>query len=295
MSFPLRRLARRIALTSRERDILHTAQAELIPPDSRPDGGFVPDRMNGHAGIDLAESEQLAWLQAVAASDLGELFAILRDDPEINPGHDGRSFVEAGAIHNGFYPTPDAEVYAAMIAREAPAQIIEVGSGYSTVIARRTVTERSLSASIRVIDPQPRRDVAAVVDEIEYARVEESTLAATAIDSNTLLFIDSSHVCRSGGDLPYLFTQLLPSLPAGVLVHVHDIFLPYDYPDGYHDRFYTEQYLLHALLAGSRSRVKLATHYLARTHPEAMRAAFGSAVASDPLLNGASFWFTTGG
>ena len=72
-------------------------------------------------------------------------------------------------------------------------------------------------------------------------------------------------------------------LPAGVLVHIHDIFIPFDYPDNYFERFYTEEYLLHALLAHStKFEVVLATHYLAREYREAMQAVFGPGVGAGP-------------
>ena len=101
-----------------------------------------------------------------------------------------------------------------------------------------------------------------------------------------------SHVTRAGGDIPYLYNVLLPSVPAGTLVHVHDIFLPYDYPVRYQQRLYTEQYVLHALLAhAERYRVVFATHCMSRQHPDAMRATFGGIVALDDPYFGASLWF----
>jgi hypothetical protein len=73
---------------------------------------------------------------------------------------------------------------------------------------------------------------------------------------------------------------------------VHDVFLPYDYPDAYRRRVYGEQYVLEALLADSpRYEVLFATHWMVRRHPEPMRRAFGPIVGNDPLYFGASFWF----
>jgi hypothetical protein len=79
----------------------------------------------------------------------------------------------------------------------------------------------------------------------------------------------------------------------GVLVHVHDIFIPFDYPPAYQRRLYSEQYLLFALLAGGdRFRVEFATHYMVRQHGDAMRARFGPVVGVDPLHFGGSLWFS---
>jgi hypothetical protein len=77
-----------------------------------------------------------------------------------------------------------------------------------------------------------------------------------------------------------------------MLVHVHDIFLPYDYPTNYDDLCYTEQYLLHCVLSGSRRyRTTFATHYLSRNEPDAMRKTFGARAGNDPIFSGASYWF----
>ena len=89
-----------------------------------------------------------------------------------------------------------------------------------------------------------------------------------------------------------LFNQVIPSLPPGVLVHVHDICLPYDYPAEYQRRLYTEQYLLQALLAHSpRYRIQLSTHGLCRNAPARVQREFGPAAASDPLHFGGALWF----
>jgi hypothetical protein len=198
-------------------------------------------------------------------------------------------------IHNSYYPTPDAEIYAALISLTKPSTIIEVGSGFSTLIARATVKHIGLNCRIHIIDPQPRTDIENVADHIEYKPVERSSLSDFRFSDKTLLFIDSSHVCRSEGDLPFLYCEILPKLPPGVLVHIDDIFLPFDYPDNYFERFYTEEYLLHALLSDStKFEVVLATHYLTREHPAVMQAVFGPAVGVDPLFFGASFWMRSG-
>jgi hypothetical protein len=97
-----------------------------------------------------------------------------------------------------------------------------------------------------------------------------------------------------GGDVPFLYCRILPNLAAGVLVHIHDIFIPFDYPINYGYRFYTEQYILHALLANSpKFSVVFSTHAMSRKHSAEMQAVFGPRVGSDPLFFGASFWMNT--
>jgi hypothetical protein len=201
-----------------------------------------------------------------------------------------------GLIHNGYYPTPDAELYAAFIAEYRPTSIIEIGSGYSTLIAHHTVKHLGLDSNIVVVDPAPRTDVSNYASRIEYERVEKSSLANIefAKDQRSILFIDSSHVSKMGGDVPFLFCQILPNLPAGVIVHVHDIFTPFDYPINYGYRFYNEQYVLQALLANSQKFIVLfSTHLMSREHAREMQRVFGAEVGSDPLFFGASFWIET--
>lgn len=277
-------------LPGRDRTLLAAAKRDLLPPGSLTDS-YYPREKSGDAGIDLAVDQQLILLESF--QQYGELFAKLRADREINPGFRGVDYSQRGLIHNAYYPTPDAEVYASMIVARQPERIIEVGSGYSTLVAKTAIQHAGLSTRVHVIDPQPRRSIADFADGVEYTRVEESSLATEGVQSGTLLFIDSSHICRRGGDLPHLFCKVLPALPARVLVHVHDVFLPYDYPDAYVERFYTEQYLLHCLLACSpRYRVVFATHLMSREHPEAMQRTFGPEIGTE-LFTGASFWFET--
>lgn len=265
----------------------------------------------GHAGIDLRVDAQLGLLRELEGGGYRELFARLRGDPELSPDPGVSSDREGGAkggagpelVRNGYFPSPDAELYAAMIVRERPSRIIEVGSGFSTLVARRAVEHAGVGCPIEVIDPEPRLAVDDVADRVERRRVQDSRLAegrgsvagrdtAPAVGPGSLLFIDSSHVTEPAGDGPFLYCDLLPSLPPGVLVHVHDIYLPWDYPPVYVRRGYTEQYLLHALLAGSRRfELVAAAYFLSRRHAGSMRAAFGPRVAVADTFQGASFWF----
>ena len=179
-----------------------------------------------------------------------------------------------------------------MIMDLKPRRIVEVGGGFSTRIARATVTAAGLNTSIAVVDPEPRADVRSIADDLFLAPVETSLVHELDWAAGDVLFIDSSHICRTRGDVPYLFCGLIPRLPVGVVVHVHDIFLPFDYPNNLDRLWYTEQYVLHALLSGApRYRTMLATHWLSRSHGEEMRLTFGATVGRDPRLLGDSYWF----
>lgn len=279
--------------------------------------GDPPPTWFGQEGIDLLLDGQLALLHELEAPGYQDLFLRLRADPRLRPSHGGRGASDdppSGPISNDYFPSPDAELYAAMIVRERPSRIVEVGSGFSTLIARHAIEHASLACELCVLDPDPRIDVDGVADRVVRGRVEESGLSGAPgvqpspagsrgphragglplVEPGTLLFIDSSHVVEAGGDGPFLYCELLPSLPPGVLVHAHDIYIPYDYPPVYVRWGYTEQYVLHALLAHNPlMEVVCAPYLLSRRHPDAMRRAFGDGVARERSFEGASFWMRT--
>lgn len=247
---------------------------------------FVPALRAGSEGIELRPDDQLERLERWRRT-YGETFRALREDPLINTLCPGRDH-----LHNGTYPTPDAEIYSAMISDFAPKRIVEIGAGFSTLIARKVSSRQGGSCEIVVVDPEPRTDVRDRADRLDGRYVEDVAKDDLPLCAQTLLFIDSSHIARAGGDIPHLFNSILPAAPPGVLVHVHDVFIPYDYPPFCQQHLYTEQYVLQALLAHSpRYRVLFATHYMSREHPEPMRATFGEVVARDDLYYGSSFWF----
>jgi predicted O-methyltransferase YrrM len=260
---------------------------EPMAPGASDPSPHVPAGWVGHAGIELHVPEQLDRLARWQAS-YGPLFRQLRQDPRINTRCLGQPY-----LHNGTYATPDAEIYAAMIQDHRPANILEIGAGYSTRIARRALDLAGDGGRITVIDPEPRTDVRESADAILLQRLETIEVGRLLLAEPVLVFIDSSHILRAGGDLQHLYTRLVPALPAGTLIHVHDIFLPYDYPLAYQQRLYTEQYVVQALLAHSpRFRVVFATHYMARQQPEPMRHTFDEVVGRDDLYYGSSFWFS---
>lgn len=262
---------------------------EWIVPRHLPasENEFVPSLVLSEAGLDLRDDAQIALLARWRAStEHPALWRALREDPEINT-EAGRDY-----LHNGFYPTPDAEIYASMILDQKPDRIVEVGSGFSTRIARKAVTAGGLASEIHVIDPMPRTHVHEAANQVQLDFVEDVDPDRIPVSGRSLLFIDSSHVCRGRGDIPHLFCRLMPELPVGTRVHVHDIFIPYEYPSSYLERLYTEQYVLQAMLAHNpRYRILMATHYMTRRHLSEVRETFGAAVGREPRLYGASFWF----
>lgn len=276
----------------RDREAAHYMR-EHVQPIAPVIADEIPNKpvtMLNPPAIDFCTDAQLALLASLQSERHKALFRELREDAVIN-----RFGLGTAGVSNTFCNTPDAEIYAAMIMDRKPPTLVEVGSGFSTLIARKAVSFAHSDTRIVVYDPYPRTDVKPAADELHLAPVEQSDLASRPWAADDLLFIDSSHICRTRGDLPYLFCNVIPSLPPGVLVHVHDIFLPYDYPNLYDQWCHTEQYLLACMLAHSRRyKVVLATHWLSRAHPAAMSEAFGALAgvpSSAPHHLGCSFWF----
>ena len=276
----------------RDREAAHYMR-EHVQPIAPVIADEIPNKpvtMLNPPAIDFCTDAQLALLASLQSERHKALFRELREDAVIN-----RFGLGTAGVSNTFCNTPDAEIYAAMIMDRKPPTLVEVGSGFSTLIARKAVSFAHSDTRIVVYDPYPRTDVKPAADELHLAPVEQSDLASRHWAAGDLLFIDSSHICRTRGDLPYLFCNVIPSLPPGVLVHIHDIFLPYDYPNLYDQWCHTEQYLLACMLAHSRRyKVVLATHWLSRAHPAAMNEAFGALAgvpSSAPHHLGCSFWF----
>ncbi|MCF6231701.1 MAG: class I SAM-dependent methyltransferase [Rhodobacteraceae bacterium] len=174
---------------------------------------------------------------------------------------------------NGYYDTPDAEALYLMVRRYKPAQVIEVGCGNSTRVTRQAVIDARLDTKITAIDPYPRADIAHVVDNFEQKCLEQVDPSLFAgLGSGDILFIDSSHQVRMSNDVAHLFCRIIPALASGVVIHVHDVFLPFEYPKRF---FYDcpswgEQYVLHTLLQGGGYEVLWPGYYLQRTHPDAI-------------------------
>ena len=223
-------------------------------------------------GFDTAIYPLSPGMEGFDAAPLAEEYARHRDalailkDPARN-----RTGYRPG---NGFFESPDADVLYLMVRRFAPGRAIEIGCGSSTRVTRQAVVDGELSTEIVAIDPQPRLDVVGLVDRFHQCRVEdlEPDLFA-GLGRGDILFIDSSHEVRAGNDVAFLFCRILPMLSPGVIVHVHDIFLPYEYarPFFFDQPSWGEQYLLHALLAGGGYELLWPGHYLQRTRPELVR------------------------
>ena len=192
---------------------------------------------------------------------------------------------------NEYFGGFDAAVYYALVRHLKPQRIIEIGGGYSTQVADKALTLNG-AGKLTCIEPFPeeRLNGAKLKFELITKRVEEIDLDFfSGLEANDILFIDSSHTVKFGGDVCYEFLEIVPRLARGVWVHVHDIFFPHDYPaEWLIDRrlALNEQYLLEAFMSFNRDfKVALSNHWLVIDHASVTTALWPEA------NQGSSFWF----
>jgi len=269
-----------------ERRGFHVTPVHFYQPI--PDTQSLPETLWTHpsdlAGVEMNETTQLELLR--------EHIPKFRDEYEQLPTSSSEK--ERGFyVNNTLLGGVDALVAYCMVRHFKPRTIIEVGSGFSSLVLGQAA-ERNKRAGLICIEPFPReflREGFPGLRSLIEKKVQDIELEFfSQLESDDILFIDSSHTVKIGSDVNYLFLEVLPRLRPGVIVHVHDIFLPFEYRrDWVLDelRFWTEQYLLQAFLAfNSEFEVLMANSYLKHCHEEDLKAAF-------PTLSrweGGSFW-----
>jgi len=196
---------------------------------------------------------------------------------------------------NAWFPPLDGMVLTQMLRRTNPSRFLEVGSGVSTKFARRAVRLYGLRTKLISIDPQPRNEIDALCDQVLRKPLEDCDPAMfEALDPGDIFFLDSSHRSFQGSDVTVFFLDILPRLKPGVIVQVHDIYLPDDYISGHVRRLWNEQYLLAtALLYGAEAFEILFPCWFVGQDPDLSRQAadlLRKGSLADVNLYGASFW-----
>jgi Methyltransferase domain len=217
-------------------------------------------------GIDWNLAEQLRLLDS------------LRCEHELTDLSDRPTTVLDYRLGNGSFEAGDAEYLYQLLRLKKPRRLFEIGSGHSTLIARRALLKnRDAGAECKHLCIEPfeapwleRTGVITLrqrLEEVDRTLFEE-------LEENDVLFIDSSHIIRPQGDVLTEYLEILPLLSPGVIVHVHDIFSPRDYPREWvveRMRLWNEQYLLEAFLTGNDSwKILGAVNLLKHRHFEAL-------------------------
>ncbi len=265
---------------------LHVTPVHFYQPV--PDTRTIPEttwgRQSELAGVDMNDSVQLDLLR--------NCFPRFRDEYEQLPSAptgDPTQF----HLNNALFAGTDALVTYCMVRHFRPRLIVEVGSGYSSLISGQAAAKNG-DSSLICIEPFPvevlvkgfpglRSLIKKKVEDIELEFFSQ-------LKAGDILFIDSSHTVRIAGDVNYLFLEVIPRLNPGVIVHVHDIMLPYEYSRAWvmdELRFWTEQYLFQAFLAfNSDFEVLMANNYLAARYLDEFKATF----PHSQWWGGGSFW-----
>lgn len=202
--------------------------------------------------------------------------------------------------NNDFLPGLDIAVLYTLIAKFKPEQYIEVGSGNSTKVVGLAKRNKGLNTKIISVDPQPRAEIDELSDEIH--RVPAENLKAFSIverlNPGDILFIDNSHRCLPNSDATVFFLEVLPKLKKGVIVHIHDVYLPFDYPQFMCDRAYSEQYMLAMAILSNPKRYKtlMPNYYVSQNNSLADRlnSLWDHSNLTGVEKHGGSYWLEIG-
>ena len=291
-----RTLERLTAKVSKEAPLPRSHDGQLFPPghfySPVPDLGDVRareheifDRDRPVLGIDLRESQQIALFRSIAPMASNLPFTT-------QPSGDHRYWFD-----NGWFTYGDGLTYAMLLRAFPPRRVVEIGSGFSSALLL-DVNDHFLGRSIKCafIEPHPER-LRSLLREGDDACLQliDKPLQSVGLEpfepleQGDIVFIDSTHVVKTGSDVEWLFRELLPSLSVGVLVHFHDIFYPFEYPAEwvFEGRGWNEIYLLRSFLQFNDAfEIYLFPNFLTYRYPTVI-AELCPRMLADP---GASIW-----
>lgn len=215
-------------------------------------GFFIPYRyaasVNREAAISKPVADLLQAAEPACRAVISQIHDYIDDLAQIAPD----APAPAPRWGQDWFTGLDAASYYTMIRVQQPDRIVEIGSGHSTRFAAQAIRDGGLATQITAIDPAPRATITdALSGIVTWYRTTVEQLPAEQrpqLNPGDILFIDSSHILMPGSDVDHLFNDWLPTLPAGVLIHIHDIFLPQPYPDAWRWRGYNEQPLVSTLM-----------------------------------------------
>jgi predicted O-methyltransferase YrrM len=232
----------------------------------------------------FSEMAALEFLDSIA-EHAGEL---ARQFPSLGPA-DTDFFWE-----NPFFTGLDAAALFSAVRTIRPRNIVEIGSGFSTHISLRGL-ELNGQGQLTCVEPYPTTKLLELSDRIRIVQSNAQKAAMetfTTLQAGDILFIDSSHVSCLGSDVNFEIFEILPHLNKGVIVHFHDIVLPFEYPrEWVIDRrwYWNEQYLLYAFLRMNDSyEIWMPNNYMIRRHPEKVGATLP--FMDGRTISGVSFW-----
>jgi Methyltransferase domain len=265
--------------------VVKTFYSPIPDLDQLPAGTF--ERRAGLPGVDWDLDRQLEHVRG-----LREPLAEFRTSVAASAGGDRYQWAR-----NESYIEADAAMLYATVRSARPKRVVELGSGHSTLVTAQALRRNAAdghAAALEVFDPFP-----SVVDDglpgltrLERIGAQQVPLQTfETLEAGDVLFVDTTHTVKVGSDVNFIVLEVLPRLRAGVHVHLHDIFLPYEYPKQWledYGLYWTEQYLVHAFLAfNSGFEVLASMHALQRDRRDAMAELLTPEVAE---WAGGAFW-----
>lgn len=249
------------------------------------------DKESELAGIDMNLAGQLKFLRQILPAYMKECsFPVNRT----NVNHEYYT-------NNYFYGFKSAVILHCIIRHFKPKSIIEVGSGFSTYVSARAIVmneKEGHRTDLTAIEPYPNsslRNGFPGLSRVVAKKVEDVEMGLfLKLKDNDILFVDSSHVVKTGNDVSFLYLDMFPRLKKGVLIHIHDVFFPFPYPREWvleERRFWNEQYLLQAFLIGNISfEVVWSENYMKYKAPRDLELAFGDSMGINESSHSNSFW-----
>jgi predicted O-methyltransferase YrrM len=235
-------------------------------------------------GININTEEQLRLLSEFDYNKEFEIFSITKQDSLTY------------YFNNGSFESGDAEFLYNIIRLKKPKRFIEIGSGFSTLIANSAIKKNNNNCKHTCIEPYEVEWIERLGIEVIRKKLEDIDCKMfDLLEKDDILFIDSSHIIRPQGDVLLEYLQILPLLKPGVIIHIHDIFTPKDYLEDFVFKYrylWNEQYLLEALLTNTESfKIIGAVNYLKNNY-------FDNLASKCPILKTqsyrepGSFWIT---
>ena len=261
---------------------IHVIQSHFYEPipDTRMLDDSIWENHSKLIGIDINERSQLDLLSCFKTAFKNEYAQFPMEKTDMSKEY---------YVQNGMFGAVDGEILYCMIRYFKPRRIIEIGSGYSTLLVVKALStndkdNKNYAYDYMVIDPFPNSNIK---EGLPYLSLLKSIPAQKIpfseyekLDENDMLLIDSSHVAKIGSDVKYLLLEVFPRLKKGVIISFHDIFLPAEYRKQWilkEHIFWNEQYLLQAFLAFNNNfKILWAGSYMHLNHPDKLEAAFPS-------------------
>lgn len=252
-------------------------------------GVFVPHRYAA-ALRPPSSYPGLEELFAAAAPSMTEVLSVIDGFADIVQRFEGAT-PPMPRWRQDWFPGLDGAAAYAIVRAGRPKRILEIGSGHSTRFLAQAVADAGIGTEIHCVDPAPRADIGGLKVRLHRRTLQDTALSALPVlEPGDILFIDSSHLALPGSDVDLLFSQFIPRLAPGVLVHIHDILLPDGYPPRWSWRAYSEHQVVAAWLASGGLEPLFSSHYV-RTRLAAQLAR--SVAATIPVAFGAhetSLW-----